>query len=80
MKNGVNVPSKNNKEKNYESGSISQRYGSADSDPDPYTNFIDPQHWFCRNSDTVRSPFLDKTGRPFESLVLKCMFLPIFSY
>jgi hypothetical protein len=24
------------------SGSISQRYGSAD--PDPYQNFIDPQH------------------------------------
>jgi hypothetical protein len=25
------------------SGSISQRYGSAD--PDPYQNFMDPQHW-----------------------------------
>jgi hypothetical protein len=27
------------------SGSISQRYGSADPDPDPYQNFIDPQHY-----------------------------------
>jgi hypothetical protein len=26
------------------SGSISQRYGSAD--PDPYQNFMDPQHCF----------------------------------
>jgi hypothetical protein len=26
----------------YEFGSISQRYGSAD--PDPYQNFMDPQH------------------------------------
>jgi hypothetical protein len=26
-----------------EAGSICQRYGSAD--PDPYQNFIDPQHW-----------------------------------
>ncbi len=25
------------------SGSISQRYGSAD--PDPYQNFMGPQHW-----------------------------------
>jgi hypothetical protein len=26
------------------SGSISQRYGSADPDPDTYKNFMDPQH------------------------------------
>jgi hypothetical protein len=30
-----------------ESGSTSQRYGSADPDlhPDPHQNFMDPQHW-----------------------------------
>jgi hypothetical protein len=28
-----------------ESGSTSQRYGSADPHPDPYQNFMDPQHW-----------------------------------
>ncbi len=27
------------------SGSISQRHGSADSDPDPHQNVMDPQHW-----------------------------------
>jgi hypothetical protein len=27
------------------SGSISQRNGSADSDPDPHQNIMDPQHW-----------------------------------
>jgi hypothetical protein len=58
--NDVNVPSKSNKKKNNflliswrsltkiagsgsASGSISERYGSAD--PDPYQNFMDPQHW-----------------------------------
>ncbi len=29
-----------------ESGSISQRYGSADPDPDPQKNVMDPQHWW----------------------------------
>jgi hypothetical protein len=27
------------------SGSISQRHGSADPDPDPPQNVMDPQHW-----------------------------------
>jgi hypothetical protein len=27
------------------SGSISQRHGSADQDPDPHQNVMDPQHW-----------------------------------
>ncbi len=27
------------------SGFISQRFGFADPDPDPYQNFMDPQHW-----------------------------------
>ncbi len=29
------------------SGSISQRHGSADPDPDPHQNVMDPQHWSC---------------------------------
>ncbi len=29
----------------YGSGSISQRHGSADPDPDPSQNVMDPQHW-----------------------------------
>ncbi len=28
------------------SGSISQRHGSADPDPDPHQNVMDPQHYF----------------------------------
>jgi hypothetical protein len=28
-----------------ESGSISQRHRSADPDPDPHQNVMDPQHW-----------------------------------
>jgi hypothetical protein len=28
------------------SGSISQRHGSADPDPDPPQNVMDPQYWF----------------------------------
>jgi hypothetical protein len=27
------------------SGSISKRHGSADPDPDPPQNVMDPQHW-----------------------------------
>jgi hypothetical protein len=26
-------------------GSLSQRYGSGDLDPDPHQNVTDPQHW-----------------------------------
>jgi hypothetical protein len=46
----VNVPSKSNKQKNFEmteiagSGSICQRHGSADPDLDPHQNVMDPQH------------------------------------
>jgi hypothetical protein len=29
------------------SGSISQRHGSADSDPDPLQNGMDPEHFEC---------------------------------
>jgi hypothetical protein len=32
------------------SGSISQRHGSADPDPDPHQNDMDPQHW-CRREE-----------------------------
>ncbi len=49
LKNYVIVASKSSKQKNYRTkiarsgtGSVSQRYGSAD--PDPYQNFTDPQH------------------------------------
>jgi hypothetical protein len=28
------------------SGSISQRYGSGDLDPDPHQNVTDLQHWY----------------------------------
>ncbi len=28
------------------SGSISQRHGSADPDPDPHQTVMDPEHWY----------------------------------
>jgi hypothetical protein len=36
------------------SGSISQRHGSADPDPDPRQNIMDPQH--CLNPDDQEEP------------------------
>jgi hypothetical protein len=52
MKNDVEVASKSKKQKKMctkliagsESRSISQRHGSADPDPDPAQNVMDPQH------------------------------------
>jgi hypothetical protein len=51
LKNGVNVPSKSNKQKKLGALKVNdenpdpliQRLGSAD--PDPYQNGMDPQHW-----------------------------------
>jgi hypothetical protein len=44
FKNDVNIPLKSNKAEILpESGSISQRHGSAD--PDPHQNVKDPEHW-----------------------------------
>ncbi len=40
-----------------ESGSITQRHGSADPDPDPHQNVMDPEHcWtvFCRWEEQVK--------------------------
>jgi hypothetical protein len=31
-------------DQNCRSGSVRQRYGSADPDPDPYQNVTDPEH------------------------------------
>ncbi len=72
LKNEINVPLKNKKQKNLKkfcccllpswrsltkiagsgsaSGSISQRHGSANADPDPRQNFMDPQHQLSRKS------------------------------
>jgi hypothetical protein len=37
-----------------ESGSISQRHGSADPEPDPHQNVMDPQHCCARNINRTR--------------------------
>jgi hypothetical protein len=37
-------------------GSVSQRYGSADPDPDPYQNVTDPQHCLDRIRDEESLP------------------------
>jgi hypothetical protein len=44
-----------------ESGSISQRHGSADPDPDPHQNVMDPQHhglWLSNMSHFRSSSYL----------------------
>jgi hypothetical protein len=38
-----------------ETGSISQRHGSAVPDPDQHQNVMDPQHWFFVFFSTGRS-------------------------
>jgi hypothetical protein len=48
-----------------ESGSISQRLGSADPDPDPCQNVMDPQHWFLQlqhYADPAAHPLLLHRG------------------
>ncbi len=40
-----------------ESGSISQRHGSADPDPDPPQNVMDPQHWLSEMLASLASIF-----------------------
>ncbi len=37
------------------SGSITQRHGSMDPDPDPHQNVIDPQHYFHNYSVNKKS-------------------------
>jgi hypothetical protein len=45
-----------------ESGSISQRHGSADPDPDPPLNFMDPQH--CRKVSILCKDHLESLKWP----------------
>jgi hypothetical protein len=66
LKNDVNVAYKSNKQKKLcpkicffagilkvESGSISQRHGSVDPDPDPPQNVMDPQHCFAAYEEGI---------------------------
>jgi hypothetical protein len=39
-----------------ESGSISQRHGKSDPDPDPHQNVMDPEHCFFIIKDDKHSP------------------------
>jgi hypothetical protein len=67
LKNEVYVPSKSNKQNTFiklaflaltkiaGSGSICQRHGSADPDPDLHYNVVDPQHWFMHSLVTKYS-------------------------
>jgi hypothetical protein len=52
----------------FESGSISQRYGSADPDPDAHQNIMDPQHWETPSFPRTGADnlFLKGIVRPFE--------------
>ena len=50
------------------SGSVSQRHGSADPDPDPPQNVMDPQHWFqCVSvSTTLEPPPVDVSAKKYR--------------
>ncbi len=62
MKNDVNVPQKVISGNFFficKSGSISQRHGSADPDPDSHQNVMDSQHCLLHNSaDVVKADFM----------------------
>jgi hypothetical protein len=66
-----------------ESGSISQRHGSEDPDPDPPQNDMDPQHWFfvtrsgCRDMALQRSAISGQKGGGVDAKIL--MFAQTFS-
>ena len=47
------------------SGSVSQRHGSADLDPDPHQNVMDPEHWL---STLDTSHFLRSVLAPQKTL------------
>jgi hypothetical protein len=44
------------------SGSVSQRHGSADPDPDPPQNVMDPQHWLKSLKCFISNPFFPISG------------------
>jgi hypothetical protein len=52
-----------------ESGSISQRYGSADQDPDPHQNIMDQEHWFAGHPFSMSVLVSPSYPHPFQQLV-----------
>jgi hypothetical protein len=54
------------------SGSISQRYGSAD--PDPYQDFMDPRHWLPLPSFSFW--YISKLTLQLALTLLSFLFLP----
>ncbi len=53
------------------SGFISQRHGSADPDPDPHQNVMDPQHWKQHAQDGTVLPLnISGTNRRHLSALL----------
>jgi hypothetical protein len=49
------------------SGSIDQMHGSADSDPDPLQNVMDPQHWLVRYKKVVSGLVKEKDAQRTSS-------------
>jgi hypothetical protein len=59
------------------SGSISQRHGSADPDPDPSQNVMDPQHWWREGLILVlTSPERDEHGGAHALILIKIIQSP----
>jgi hypothetical protein len=63
-----------------ESGSISQKHGSADPDPDPPQNVMDPEHCSIYGTVPVLTTVCAKPDSPYSQYKLKpigCFFLQI---
>jgi hypothetical protein len=56
-----------------ESGSLSQRHGSADPDSDPQQNVIDPEHWKLLH---ILPPWSTKIVKSHKCVLLGAVLLP----
>jgi hypothetical protein len=69
-------------------GSISQRHGSADPDPDPHQNVMDPQHFLSHGVKLhqifeiriphLRSLCVSKCSKMFENILVISFMLQAF--
>jgi hypothetical protein len=49
-----------------ESGSIGQRHGSADPEPDPHQNVMDPQHCLPQPYHVLQGGIIPESGTQFR--------------
>jgi hypothetical protein len=57
-----------------ESGSISQRHGTADPDPDPHQNVMDPEHWYSERKCKQNKKQTKNTTQVLQKGDSRCIF------